>query len=229
MKKFASLVLAGALVATALVACTSSDDKESSKEQTQESTVEDTEKEDGSKEESKEEDTKGETEEENNEGDNTDGEGEGNTDTSDLTAVINGIYEKYPVEMMLGEPMQVDITDADLCTYYLGLQDGSDLAEAYFSEPMMSSQAYSLVVAKAAEDADLAALTEEMFNGIDQAKWLCVDAQQLTVASCGDLLILVMAGTELGEGMDEALANAFAEVCGGTLENVLSRDETIRP
>ncbi len=236
MKKFASLVLASALVATSLVACTAPDDKETTK-----GTVESTEKEEDSKEEStKGEDNKGESkEDETKEEDNkneskedveeTAGKNDAEAGNADLAELINEMYKKYPVELMLGEPAPVDITDGDVCTSYLGLKDGSSLVEAYFSEPMMGSQAYSVVVAKVKEGVDKKELVEEMFHGIDQAKWICVEAQQLTVASCGDYVILAMVSDDLGAGMDADLVNAFAEVCGAKLENVSDRDQTIRP
>ncbi|MBR5308480.1 MAG: hypothetical protein IKU43_06900 [Clostridia bacterium] len=92
--------------------------------------------------------------------------------------------------------MPVDLTDEFAVSSYLGLSDASKIAEAVFSESMMGSQAYSLVVARVAPGADAKAVANEMKAGIDPAKWICVEADDVKVTTKGDLICFCMISTE---------------------------------
>ncbi len=134
--------------------------------------------------------------------------------TGSLPELINSIYEKKPIELMLGDPTEIDLTDAYSTNHYLGLEDGSQLKEAYFSESSIGSQAYSLVVARVNDPADTAAVAQSMFDGINQAKWVCVMADSLAVGAYDDLVMLAMIDSELDATAHTDLRNAFADVVG---------------
>ena len=72
----------------------------------------------------------------------------------DLTAFVDTIYagneNLFPSLMS----QAVDVTDAESVAYMTGLENGNDLEYLVVSEPMMSSQAYSLVIAKVKDGAD---------------------------------------------------------------------------
>lgn len=143
-----------------------------------------------------------------------------------LSDLINGIYAEQPIELGVGEPMEVDLSDPDVVRYYTGLSDASAVKEAYFSESMIGSQAYSLVAVRVNDAADAEAVAQGMFDGIDQVKWCCVTADSLAVGAYGDIVMLVMVDSNaMGATMHTDLRDAFAKVVGAdaldvTLERV---------
>lgn len=160
----------------------------------------------------------------NNTSPETDTEKTQDTDTSPeknyegtLEDLMTAIYEKKPVELMLGPATAIDLENADNVTYFLGLSDASDIKEAVYSEPMMSAQAYSLCLVRVKEDADIDALKKDILNGINPAKWICVQASKVIVTNYGDVIALIMADDELSENLTEELYDAFAQVVDGKL------------
>ena len=141
-----------------------------------------------------------------------------------ITDIIPKLYEANPVEFPADTAgMPVDLADADAVNMYTGLTDASLIKEAYFSESMIGAQPYSLVIARAAEGADVEAVKKAMFEGINTRKWVCVEADQLTVASTGDLVILCMVGSELIADFDTAMVNSFADVAGALTGETLTK------
>lgn len=108
----------------------------------------------------------------------------------------------------------VDFDDEYAVSSYIGLtmDDVKKLDAAIVSEPMMGSQAYSLVLVRLKDKADAADIAQKMADGINPRKWVCVEADELTVVSKDNIIMLFMADHEL-YSMDDAVA-AFTEVCG---------------
>lgn len=104
--------------------------------------------------------------------------------------------------------------DAEAFPMYTGLADNSKVKEAAFSEAMMGSQAYSMVVVRLNDAADSESVATEMLNGIDTRKWICVEADDLAVAAYGDVIMLYMVDSTFGLPSTDAIA-AFNAVCGG--------------
>ena len=136
--------------------------------------------------------------------------------TGSPAEIIDQIYGKFPVaEMPLGT-IEIDINDADMLKMFTGLSSASKIESAAASEAMMGSQAYSLVVVKAKSTGDAADVMEEMINGIDQRKWICVEADDLSAASCGNVVVLMMVGSVHADTVTSAdIIDAFSAVCGG--------------
>lgn len=114
---------------------------------------------------------------------------------SEMSALISTIYTNHaPLELMLdtipNEYFPIE-SIMESITYYTGLADGSKIAEIAISEPMMG-QAYSLVVVKVNNADDAAAVAQEMYDNIDQRKWICVEADTKTAAYCGDVVMFFM-------------------------------------
>ena len=143
----------------------------------------------------------------------------------DLSAVIASLYEKQPVEFMVCEAMPVELADPWSVNSYLGfpvdenVTDGTilktGLKEAFFSESMIGAQAYSLVVARVEDTDKIEEIKKTMFENINTRKWICVEADQLRVVSCKDIIMLVMASTQLDAELADGMVTAFAEVVGG--------------
>lgn len=131
-----------------------------------------------------------------------------------LGEILDKIYEIKKPEFAF-DSMAVDFDDEYAVSSYMGLtmDDVTKVDAAIVSEPMMSSQAYSLVLARVKDKADAAEIAQKMADGINPRKWVCVEANDLTVVSKDDIIMLFMADSELSFTSDDAVA-AFTEVCG---------------
>ena len=131
--------------------------------------------------------------------------------------IIDKIYAEKPVELMLMSSAFADL-DSSMVPSFTGLADDSKLADGAVSEPMMGSQAYSLVVVKVNDGEDANAVAQEMLNGINPAKWICVQADDVVTAAYGDTVMLFMIfselGNEIGISSDDMVA-AFNTAVGG--------------
>lgn len=139
-------------------------------------------------------------------------------DASTLEGIIEGIYAEAPVEFMVGN-IPVDLTDTSedglwALETYTGLNSAEDITEAVVSEAMVGSLAYSMVLVRVADAANAQNVAEAMKSGIDQRKWICVEADDLMVAGSGDVVMLVMIASENGSA--QTFVDAFASVMGGT-------------
>ena len=135
-----------------------------------------------------------------------------------MEQLLNKVLEIQPVEFM-GGTMPVDLTDTSedglwMIKNYTGLDNVDSITEAAFFEPMMGSIPYSMVMVRTAEGADVKAVAEGIKNGIDQRMWICVEADDLQVVSYGDVVMLIMVGSDTGM-TSQSFVDAFAQVCGG--------------
>ena len=130
--------------------------------------------------------------------------------------IIEKIYEQYPVADLPLGTIEIDLADADAVKMFTGLDSADKIDSAAASESMMGAQAYSLVVVRVKDAADAASVAEEMMNGIDQRKWICVEADDLSAASCGNVVVLMMVGSVHADTVTSAnIIDAFSAVCGG--------------
>lgn len=136
----------------------------------------------------------------------------------DISTIIGSIYETVKPEFMVADAMPVDLADPWALNDKLGLGSADETAtdgnadaalikEAYFSEPFINAQAYSLVIARANDINKVEEIKTAMFEGINTRKWLCVGADQLRVVSYGDVIMLVMASVP---GLVDSIVQAFA-------------------
>ena len=140
-----------------------------------------------------------------------------------IAELVTKLYDTYSLGELpvFTEGVPVDLADADAVFAYTGLESADGIAEAVFSETMMGSQAYSLVIVKLSDTAKAEEIKSAMFNGINTRKWICVEADQLRVVSCKDIIVLVMSSTQLAEGLADGMVKAFAEsITGAAVEDV---------
>lgn len=112
----------------------------------------------------------------------------------DLAALIDEIYEGQTNLFSTLETAQINVTEADMVAFNTGLANGDNLEYLAISQPLMSSQAYELVIAKVKQGVDANAVAKEMSENINMNKWICVSANKLYATSSGDIVFLVMAG-----------------------------------
>ena len=114
----------------------------------------------------------------------------------ELVNVVEDLYKGKEDDLPGLNTDIIDVKDKDMVNSYTGLKDGSNLEYLVVSEPFMSSQAYSLVIAKVKEGKDANSIAKEMSESVDTRKWICVSAEKLYATSSGDLVFLVMASED---------------------------------
>lgn len=115
------------------------------------------------------------------------------------------------IEMMLGDPMEIDLTDVDVAKYYIGVDPTDKVERAVFTEPMIGSIPFSLCLVKAAEGADVDALKNEILEGVDYRKWICVAAEKVLVTNCGDTILMIMSTEEIVDDVYNAFNTVAME------------------
>lgn len=141
----------------------------------------------------------------------------------DITTFIDKLYEGN--ENLFGSLMTqaVDPTDNDLVASMTGLENANDVQFCVVSEPMMSSQAYSLVIVKVKEGVDANAVAKKMNENINMRKWLCVEAEKAYTTSSGDIICLVMSSEEMAKPVYEK----FKTLAGGIGEEFVRAAEVV--
>ena len=145
----------------------------------------------------------------------------GNEEDKELSQILTQMYGKVPAvqEIALGDPMPIDLTGEDF-SYWLGITDASGIDAAIYSEPMMSSVAYSVCLVRAKDGTDIEQLKKDIFDKVNAVKWLCVTAEKVLVTNSDNTILLVMTNADVTAEM----YNAFSEVMGGKLGEKLERD-----
>ena len=131
------------------------------------------------------------------------------------------VMEIAPVEFMVGA-MPVDLSDTSengkwALSYFAGLDDAAKITDVCVYEPMMGSQAFSLVMVRTAEGAAPKAVAQEMKDNIDPRKWICVGADEMMVVTYSDVVMLIMLDSQLGLST-QTYVDAFQEVCGAEID-----------
>ena len=136
----------------------------------------------------------------------------------------NKILQANPVEFM-GDFFPVDLTDTSEDGLWAlknatGLTSAAEITDLAVYEPMTGSQAFSLVLARVAENADAKTVAQKMKDNIDPNKWICVRADEVKAAGYGDTVMFVMLDSGLGKTA-QSYVDAFQNVCGGKLDFVI--------
>lgn len=114
----------------------------------------------------------------------------------DLTALVDKIYDGISIEMPMLQTMPLETTDTDMVKMFTGLDSAENIEYVVASEPMMSSQAYSLVLIKVKDGADVNAMAKTMNENIDERKWICVTAEKVYTTTSGNVICLVMSNAD---------------------------------
>ena len=126
------------------------------------------------------------------------------------------VMEIAPVEFM-GTVLPVDLADADATWNFTGLSDAAQITDVAVYEPMMGSQAFSLVMVRTAEGVDAKEVAQQMKDNIDPRKWICVGADEIMAAGYGDTVMFIMVDSQLGLSA-QSYVDAFKTVCGAELD-----------
>lgn len=112
---------------------------------------------------------------------------------TELTAFVDSLYEGYTEEMpaLLSRMITEEEFEYLVCTPYV------EGMEAAISEPMMGSIAHSVIVLEVPEGADVEAIRADIEANADPRRWICVEAEQVTVVANGNTILFVMSTADL--------------------------------
>lgn len=120
----------------------------------------------------------------------------------DLSALVDKIYEGQGENVLPSLQTQtIDTTDDMTVKMVTGLENANDIEYLVVSEPMITSQAYSMVLAKVKEGVDANQIAKLMSENVDQSKWICVTAEKVYATSSGDIIFLVMSDEKEAKSM----------------------------
>lgn len=117
----------------------------------------------------------------------------------DLSSLVDKIYKGVKTEMPSVQTEKIDVTDADMVKAFTGLDNGNDIDALVVSEPLMSSQAYSLVLVKVKEGVNANSLAKTMNENINIRKWICVSAEKVYTTTSGNIICLVMSNADVAK------------------------------
>lgn len=139
-----------------------------------------------------------------------------------LTDIMEKVYEKMYADVKEEDRPSIETvniletwpeaTEEDLknqIIYTIGT-DEIDYKEIYESRPKIGSIAYSVVLVRMEEGADVEAAKTKILETVNPRKWFCVgiEKEDVIVKSKGDLIILIMVENEtLREKIEEGFDN----------------------
>ena len=126
----------------------------------------------------------------------------GSVDTpKDINDIINTINKNNKNVLPELETMKVDIKNIDEVTSYTGLKTNDGIESIVVSEPLITSQAYSVAIVKVKDNADVEKIKQDMLDNIDMRRWICVSAEQLYITNSGNIIFSVMADKDIAKAV----------------------------
>ncbi len=135
--------------------------------------------------------------------------------------LMTKLYENVTVELaLMTETTAGTLADAEMFAYLTALESSEGIVDAAVSLPMMGAQAYHVVMVRAESAEKAAELAQAMYDNMDMARWVCVQATEKQAVVCGDLAFFVMLDPQYGVTSDQ-IVEAFTAVCGGTVDTII--------
>lgn len=119
----------------------------------------------------------------------------------DINDIINTINKNNKNVLPELETMKVDIKNIDEVTSYTGLKTNDGIESIVVSEPLITSQAYSVAIVKVKDNADVEKIKQEMLDNIDMRRWICVSAEQLYITNSGNVIFSVMTDKDIAKAV----------------------------
>ena len=124
--------------------------------------------------------------------------------TEELENLVDKIYEGIPEENMpMLQSMLIDINDKDMVSSLIGFDSTEKIDAIVASEPMMSSQAYSMVLVKVKDTKDANEIAKKINESVNPNKWICVSAEKIYTTSIDNIVCLVMSDEEVAKPVFE--------------------------
>ena len=118
-----------------------------------------------------------------------------------INDIINTINKNNKNVLPELETMKVDIKNIDEVTSYTGLKTNDGIESITVSEPLITSQAYSVAIVKVKDNADVEKIKQDMLDNIDMRRWICVSAEQLYITNSGNVIFSVMADKDVAKAV----------------------------
>lgn len=129
-----------------------------------------------------------------------------------LKELVNEIYTGLEDSLPKLMTNEIDINDNEQFKFATGLESAEEIEYGVISEPMMSSQAYSLVLLKVKDGADANQIAKKMSETIDTRKWICVSAEKLYSTNSENIVCLVMSSEEWAKPVYEKFKSLAGEI-----------------
>ena len=159
--------------------------------------------------------------------------GSGNKDNvetpKDINDIINTINKNNKDVLPELETMKVDIKNIDEVTSYTGLKTNDGIESIVVSEPLITSQAYSVAIVKVKDNADVEKIKQEMLDNIDMRRWICVSAEQLYITNSGNVIFSVMADKDIAKAVYDDFKKYVNNNIGKELEKSNSEENIELP
>lgn len=143
----------------------------------------------------------------------------------DMKAIINSIYKNSELEAPDTVIEEVSLENDYLVTSLTGLQSTTNIKTIVSSEPLISPMAYSLVLIKTTDNADVEAIKSEIYNNIDMRKWICVSAEKLYITNSENLIFVIMSSEENAKPAYEEFKKLANGKIGKELEKSFEEDD----
>lgn len=138
--------------------------------------------------------------------------------TANMKNLIDSIYKNANVELPSLETNEIDMSDNDTVSTYTGSQDNSNIESIIVSEPLISSQAYSLVVMKLKNSADVEKVKQNIYDNVNMSKWICVSAEKLYITNYNNIVFYVMSDEDWAQPVYTAFKAYVNNKNGSELE-----------
>lgn len=116
-------------------------------------------------------------------------------ETKSLEDIMATIYKDVKTPMV----MNTEIT-ADNFSYFLNM-DAIPGVEGLASDAMIGSIAHSVVLLRVPETEDIKSIAKDVEKNANPRKWICVQAEQVTVTYKDDVILLVMSNKEVADAV----------------------------
>lgn len=141
-----------------------------------------------------------------------------------LEEIIEKVYEDVNEELLPSlETTAIDLNDFSIVNTLTGLENGENLEYLVISQPLMTSQAYSFVLAKVKEGVNANSVAKEMSENVDMRRWICVEAEQLYATNSGNVVCLIMGSKDTAK----AVYDSFKKQAGNVGEKYEKESEVI--
>ena len=135
--------------------------------------------------------------------------------------LIDAVYSNVTIELgLVTETTEGALGDDEMFTYLTTIATREGIVDASVSMPMMGSQAFHLALVRAESGEKAQELAQHMFDNMDMARWVCVQATEKQAVVCGDLALFIMLDPQYGVTTDQ-IVEAFTTVCGGAVDTVI--------
>lgn len=120
----------------------------------------------------------------------------------EMESLVDKMYEGVETFQSLATT-RLDLNDKNMVSSITGLDSTEKIDAVVVSEPMMSAQAYSMVLVKVKDAKDANEIAKKMNESVNPNKWICVSAEKIYTTSSDNIVCLVMANEEMAKPVFE--------------------------